>query len=274
MCAPMGWDSSSFVRQLEKCLQRIPTWLAVLVSVLCLAAIALWIQGDVSVQSPRDLLRRDVLKIFFDNAESFAIVAAVILYFKSAPDRKAQKHLEAWQFIDNAAAAQLFTSYARFQALEDLHRDGVSLRSLEAPWANLSQINLPGAHLKEANLKGTDLREANLQTANLQGANLQEAKLQTANLRGANLQGANLQRANLQNVDLTGANLQQANLRGASLRSAELWKTQFLGADLTGAELKWAGLQGTELDGAKLSRTTMPDGSLEEQTREYWHQSS
>ena len=88
----MGWSSSKLVRQLEKGLQRIPTWLAVLVSVLCLAAIALWMQEDIVIRSPRDLLRRDALKIFFENAESFAIVAAVILYFKGAPDRKAQKH--------------------------------------------------------------------------------------------------------------------------------------------------------------------------------------
>ncbi|NER83749.1 MAG: hypothetical protein F6K42_30235, partial [Leptolyngbya sp. SIO1D8] len=147
----MGWSSSKLIRRLEKRFQQIPTWLAVLMSVLCLAAIALWVQEDVVISSPQDLLRRKVINIFFENAESFAIVAAVILYFKSAPDRKAQKHYEAWRIIDNAAAAKLTTSYARCRALEDLHQDGVSLRSLEAPEANLSQVRLPRAHLVEAN---------------------------------------------------------------------------------------------------------------------------
>ncbi|MEO1093710.1 MAG: pentapeptide repeat-containing protein [Cyanobacteria bacterium J06638_28] len=266
----MSWHSSQLVRRLEKGLQRIPTWLAVLVSVLILAAIALWIQDEVTIQAPEDIFKRDVLKIFFDNAESFAVVAAVILYFKGAPDRKAQKHYEAWRIIDNAAAAQISTSYARFRALEDLHQDGVPLRSLEASNANLSQIQLPGALLMEARLEGGDLRDANLREADLTGANLQGANLQQANLRGANLRNANLQEANLRDADLTGATLQDANLCGATLRSAELWKAKFLGADLADAELKWAELQGVELNGAKLNRTTMPDGSVEYDAVEYW----
>jgi len=266
----MNWSSSKLVRRFERWLQHIPTWVAVLVSVLCLAAFALWLQEDVIIQSPRDLLKRDALKIFFENAESFAIVAAVILYFKGAPDRKAQKHYEAWRIIDNAAASKLTTSYARFRALEDLHKDGVPLRSLEAPGANLSQINLPCVYLGEANLQNADLRDANLQAADFAHARLQGADLQRANLRNANLRGANLQAANLREADLTGANLQEANLQGANLRGAELWKTRFLGADLTDAELKWAELEGSELNGARLNRTVMPDGSIEQQAVEYW----
>ncbi len=266
----MRWRSSHLIQRLEAGVQWIPTWLAVLISVLCLAAIALWIDEDIVIRTPSDLIKRDTLTIFFENAESFAIVAAVILYFKGAPDRKAQKHYEAWLIIENAAVSKLFTSYARFQALQDLHQDGASLRSLEAPGANLSQIRLPQAHMVEANLCGADLREADLHRADLTQAQLQGADLQKANLRGANLRGANLQQANLRDADLTGANLQGADLTGASLRSAELWKARFLGADLADAELKWAELQGTELNGAKLNRTTMPDGSIEQDIREYW----
>ena len=266
----MARNSSKLVRRLERGLQRIPTWLTVLVSVLCLAAFALWMQEDVTVEHPADLLRREVLRIFFENAESFAIVAAVILYFKSAPDRKAQKHYEAWRIIDNAAANRLYTSYARYRALEDLHQDDVPLRSLEAPGANLSEIRLPHAHLAEANLQNADLRRADLHKANLTGAQLQHADLRGANLKGTNLQGANLQGANLQDATLTAANLQDADLRGASLRSAELLHARFLRANLEEAELKWAELQGSELNGAKVYRTVMPDGSIENHALEYW----
>lgn len=258
---------------LEFVAQKTPTWAAVLVSVVGLAAIALWVQEDIVIHSPLDLFRRDTLKIFFDNAESFAIVAAVILYFKDAPDRKAKKHYEAWSIIDNAAAAKVATSYARFQALQDLHQDGVPLNALDAPRANLAKIQLPNAELNEANLPGADLREACLHHCNLSQANLQGANLQKANLKGANLRGANLQKANLRDVNLTGADLREANLRGANLRSAELWKSQFLGADLEDAELKWAELQGSELHGAKLHRTIMPDGSLEQHEIEFWSRS-
>jgi hypothetical protein len=266
----MSWKASKSVRKMEKWIQNIPTWLAVLVSVLILATIAVWVHEDVSVKSPADLLKRDTIKIFFENAESFAIVAAVILYFKGAPDRKAQKHFEAWRIIDNATANKLSTSYARIRALEDLHKDGVPLRSLEAPKANLVKIYLPQAHLAEANLEEADLREANLSSADLSEAILYGANLQKANLRGVNLRGANLQQANLRDADLTGANLQDADLTGANLRGAELWKAKFLGANLEDAELKWAELQGSELNGARLNRTTMPDGSVEHQAVEYW----
>lgn len=270
----MVWPSSKVTRQLEKAIQRIPTWLAVLVSVVCLAAIALWVQEDVIVRSPQDLIHRNTLKIFFENAESFAIVAAVILYFKGAPDRKAQKHYEAWRIIDNAAAAKVSTSYARFQALQDLHRDGVPLRSLEAPGANLIRIHLPDADLNEANLQGADLRDAYLHHTNLSHANLRGTNLQNTNLKGANLRGSNLQRANLRNTNLTGADLRDANLKGANLRGTELWKAQFLGADLTEADLKWAEFQGVELHGAKLHRTIMPDGRVEQQAIEFWGDSA
>ncbi len=258
------------VRHLERLAQYIPTWLAVLVSVVGLGTVAIWVQEDVVIHSPFDLFKRDALKIFFENAESFAIVAAVILYFKSAPDRKAQKHYEAWSIIDNAAAAKVATSYARFQALQDLHKDGVPLRGLEAPRANLSRIHLPDALLMESNLPGADLRDAYLPRVNLSQANLQEANLEKANLKGADLQGANLQGANLVHADLTGADLRRANLKGASLRGAELWKAQFFGANLEDADLKWAELQGRELHGVKLFNTTMPDGTLEPEEIEFW----
>lgn len=270
----MVWHLPKITRRLEKVVQRIPTWLAVLVSVVCLAAIALWVQEDVIVRAPQDLMQRETLKIFFDNAESFAIVAAVILYFKGAPDRKAQKHYEAWRIIDNAAMAKVSTSYARFQALQDLHRDGVPLRSLEAPGANLTRIYLPEANLSEANLQGADLRETCLHHTNLSRANLRGTNLQTTNLKGANLRGVNLQRANLRDTNLTGADLREANLKGANLRGAELWKAQFLGADLTDADLKWAELQGIELHGAKLHRTIMPDGRVEHRAIEFWGEES
>jgi hypothetical protein len=90
----------------------IPTWRFVGAFVFGFACLALWVAKDIDLKSPRDVARE-----LFQNAESIAIVAAVVLYFKEIPDRKTQKHYDAWQVIDNAAVATqvsggVFTSYA------------------------------------------------------------------------------------------------------------------------------------------------------------------
>ncbi|MCG9891168.1 MAG: pentapeptide repeat-containing protein [Thermosynechococcaceae cyanobacterium MS004] len=151
--------------KVEECLQKIPTWIFVGVFVFGLAFLALWVEKDIDLKSPRDVVR-----VLFQNADSISIVSAIILYFKEVPDRKARKHYEAWQVIDNAAAANVPTSYARKQALEDLVRDGVSLKSLDVPGADLSDVNLSNANLREANLRNVDLCGANLRNADLRDA--------------------------------------------------------------------------------------------------------
>lgn len=241
---PLGLPrlSRRSVRKLEKCVQAVPTWLVALISVLVLSLIVVLVYSGLGLLSPKAPFsyNRKVLKLLIDNAEAIAIMVAVILYIKGAPDRKDQKHYEAWRVIDTAA--NITTSYARYQALQDLHRDGVSLQWLEAPKANLSAISLP---------------KANLKACNLAGANLEKANLRGANLTGANLAGANLNQADLVGSDLTGANLQSANLRGTVLWKAILWETDF-----SEAELRWAEVDQEQLEDAKLSQTTLPDGSL------------
>lgn len=230
------------VRKLEQCVQAVPTWLVALISVLVLSLIVILVNSGLGLISPKTPFsyKRKILILLIDNAEAIAIMVAVILYIKGAPDRKDQKHYEAWRVIDTAA--NITTSYARYQALQDLHRDGVSLQWLEAPKANLSAISLP---------------QANLQACNLAGANLEKANLRGANLQGANLAGANLNQADLVGSDLTGANLQSANLRGAVLWKATLWE-----ANLSDAEMRWAEVHKEQLEGAKLSQTILPDGSF------------
>jgi hypothetical protein len=189
--------------KIELWLQSIPTWCFVTGVVAFLSLIALWVSPD---RNPKSF--RDVVQVIFGSAESIAIAAAVALYFKEIPDRKEQKHYEAWQVIDNAAAANVPTSYARRKAMENLLRDRVSLRGVDMPEADLESINL-----SEADLRESDLERANLIYANLSGAKLSGANLLYANLSGANLEGA----------DLNGANLEWAILRGARLSRADLF---------------------------------------------------
>ncbi|MEL7354767.1 MAG: pentapeptide repeat-containing protein [Cyanobacteria bacterium J06560_5] len=231
--------SRQSIHQLEKRIQAIPTWLVALVAFMFLSSCVILIQQDGTQTTPRD-----ILKLILQDAEAIALALAVILYVKAAPDRKTQKHYEAWRVIDTAAAANVTTSYARNKALRDLHRDGVPLKWLEAPRSNLAHIKLPKANLQCCNLTGT----------NLEGANLREADLSQANLAGANLSNADLAGSNLANADLRAA-----TLRGANLIGAKLWE-----ANLSNAEMRWANIQREQLNGAKLDRTVLPDGSYSE----------
>ena len=237
------WSRQS-IHRLEQRVQAVPTWLVALISFFFLALFVLILRGDPNILYPEEHLgyRRKALNVILNDAEAIAIMVAVILYVKGAPDRKTQKHYEAWRVIDTAAAAKVTSSYARNKALRDLHRDGVPLKWLEAPKANLAGIELPRADLECCNLAGT-----NLEGANLRGANLV----------GANLAGANLNHADLVGSDLSTADLRAATLRGTNLSGANLWET-----DLSNAEMRWAEFDQAQLAGSKLSQTIMPDGSL------------
>lgn len=195
--------------RIEQYLQAVPTWLFVMGTVSILAGAIVWIDSEAGSRSSF----KSIVKLLLQNAESIAIVAAVALYFKEIPDRKAQKHYEAWQVIDNAAAAKVPTSYARKQAIEDLNKDGASLASIDAPGADLVQIHLQKANLFRADLSGADLTLANLSSADLKSANLSSADLQYTDLIDADLSGANLSNArNWTKEQLASAKLCQTTL--------------------------------------------------------------
>ncbi|MEA5519429.1 pentapeptide repeat-containing protein [Limnoraphis robusta] len=208
--------------------------------------------------------------------ESISIVTALVVYLRRG---KKQSHYEAWQVIDSAQGLEF--SHARIKALEELAKDGISLKGLLLPKANLEQIHVVDGDFKEVNLQGAKLQEANLQGSTfeltqLQGANLWKANLQetsfllaqmqkinlsSANLSYADLQGVNLLEANLQKAELQGAyilgnlqgaDFQEANLKGTILEGAYLKEANFQNANLRGANLKDANLQGANLQGANL----------------------
>ncbi|NEQ45588.1 MAG: pentapeptide repeat-containing protein [Leptolyngbya sp. SIOISBB] len=192
--------------KIERQLEAIPTWRLITEVVVILAGLAIILEPDKSINPA---------KVIFDSSESIAIASAVILYFKEIPERKKQKHYEAWQVIDSAREIQ--TSYARRTAIEDLHKDGVSFYEIDLPWADLQGIDLSDTNLSRAYLSG-----ANLSRAKLSDANLSRAKLYEADLSGAKLSGANLSRAKLSDANLSRANLYEADLSGAKLSRANL----------------------------------------------------
>lgn len=252
--------------QAEQWLQMIPTWLFVGGTVVFLAGISLWVEPNVNWRSPRDIVR-----VVFNDAESIAIASAVLLYFKESPDRKEQKHYEAWQVIDNAAAAGVPTSFARNKALESLNRDGVLLGGIDIPKADLSNIDLSGAYLYQADLSGTNLSFATLRDTDLGRANLKGAILSYALLNGAGFLGADLSCVDLSNAVLNGANLISCNLSDANLGGAYLIDADLSNANLSGAVLNGAflirsnlhsakGVTWEQLAQTKLCQVTLPDG--------------
>ena len=197
-------------------------------------------------------------------ADTISLVVALVLFIKEAPDRRKQFHYQAWSIVD--AAHNVKVSYARILALQDLNEDGVSLRGLDAPSAELVDINLSHANLSKANLMECDLTNANLSYANLDNANLSQVKLSGANLSHAKLgfarlSQANLSSANLSNANLICADLSNANLSGANLKDASLSGANLEGAYLTGANLKNAKVSDYELSSAFREGAIMPDGS-------------
>ncbi len=146
----------------------------------------------------------------------------------------------------NLVGANLAGAYLRGADLQEASLTGANLVGANLTGAYLRKANLRGASLTEASLSRVDLQQANLRGASLTEASLTEASLSRANLAGANLRGANLREANLREANLREANLREANLYYANLREANLKE-----ADLTGAKLSEA----------KFCRTTMPDGS-------------
>jgi hypothetical protein len=91
----------------RKAIEKMPNWLIMSATVMILAGIALSV-NEVKIQSVADLISKPAIKAVFGSAESIAITAAVILYFKEARDRKTRKHYEATQALDCC----IFTSSA------------------------------------------------------------------------------------------------------------------------------------------------------------------
>ena len=238
--------------QLINAFWNSPTWLVATIAVVIFTLIIVITDAD-------SLIGRAL-----GATESIGLLVALVLFVKEIPDRRKQFHYQAWSIVDAAHNVQV--SYARILALQDLNADGVSLRGLAAPNAELVDINLSKANLSRSNLQSCDLSNANLSYANLDTANLSQAKLSGANLSRANLGFANLSQTNLSSVNfsyanLICANLSQANLSGANLEPASLSGANLEGAYLTGANLRNAKVSDFELSDAFLEGAIMPDGS-------------
>lgn len=153
---------------------------------------------------------------------TLSVLVAVISYWMEAPDRKKQKHYQAWQVINTAQGKG--GSGGRIDALQELNADGVPLVGVDASGAFLQGIRLRHANLLRANLEAADLRDCVLEDDNLE-----YASLKSANFRRGSLQRTDLRQADIEDADLVGASLAGADLTGADLRNADLRKTDWRG---------------------------------------------
>lgn len=108
------------------------------------------------------------------------------------------------------------------------------------------------ADMTDVGIINSIMREADFAGAILVNANITNADLRNAVLTGADLSGAQIVGALLRGADLSGANLSGATLDRSSITDA----------DLTDADLTGATIVRMSLSSAILCRTTMPDGSV------------
>jgi uncharacterized protein YjbI with pentapeptide repeats len=194
------------------------------------------------------LTKSELLKLF----ETFAIIAAFLVYIFDKKERTEQAMREDWSLIDGARGSR--TSGARYSAIIRLHLEKASLRGLDAEGADLRKIDLEEANLENANLQKVDLRESILVKAILQGASLIEANLEGADCRGINLWQADLRNANLKRVNFQDAWIGAGKLHRANLREANLYKS-----DLRGARFYQTNIKGVNLKESLLREAIFKD---------------
>lgn len=178
------------------------------------------------------LLRRTGLLRILEYSGFISVMFAVFTYFHEAPDRKKQKHYQAWQVINTAQGKG--GSGGRIEAMQELNADRVPLVGVDASGAFLQAVRLAKANLVRADFQACDLRDSNFE-----GADLRYSNLQFANFRGATLKGARLDEADFGEADLVGATLEGAALAGVNFKGADLRDTNLAG-------VKWQGVRSVE----------------------------
>ena len=163
---------------------------------------------------------------------ALSVLFAVLFYVSETPERRQQKHYQAWQVINTAQGKG--GNGGRIDALQELNADGVALVGVDVSGAFLKGVRLKKASLARADFDAVDARDSSFEQSDLSYADLH-----TANFRHGSLRRANLDHANLENAYMVGASLVGANLSGANLKNA----------DLTNSDLKaitWGGIESIE----------------------------
>ena len=108
------------------------------------------------------------------------------------------------------------------------------------------------ALLGHQRLEGLDLRGVKLPFADLCGVRCRDQDLSGADLSGSLLTDADFSGSSFRGAKLTGADFSRSELVRCDLRDADLAGTDFEHADLTGADLRGAKMEGAKFTGAAM----------------------
>ena len=134
--------------------------------------------------------------------------------------------------------------------------DGPGVGVVFGVYVGSERAGLPGAQaeLQHSRLEGLDLRGVQLPYANLCGVRCRSQDLRGANLSGSLATDADFSDANLEGADLSRADLSRSDLVRCNLRDTDLTHADFEHADLTGADLRGAKLEGAHFAGAQMEQ--------------------
>jgi uncharacterized protein YjbI with pentapeptide repeats len=177
------------------------------------------------------LWRLGVLRVL-EYSSFISVMFGVLTWYNEAPDRKKQKHYQAWQVINTAQGKG--GNGGRIEAMQELNADKIPLVGVDVSGSFLQGVKLPKAELLRADFEGSDLRDCMLE-----GAHLNFANFKSANFRGGDLHGARLKNADLESADLYGTNLTEADFTSTNLRDVD-----FRYADLKG--IQWDDIRSIE----------------------------
>lgn len=104
--------------------------------------------------------------------------------------------------------------------------DGLNLRGVQLPFADLCGVSCRDQDLRGANLSGSLLTDADFSGSDFQGASLAGADFSRSDLMRCSFRDADLTHADFENADLTGADLRGATLEGAKFAGAAMESVQ------------------------------------------------
>lgn len=128
----------------------------------------------------------------------------------------------------------------RLDALENLVKSNISLKSYNLSNINLQDAEFPDARLAKANLQNTNLKDANLVGSNLKGVDLSNANLNDAFLINADLSNANFDNLSTIKTYFKGAIL--VNVRNLTFTQIKLscsWEEAIFKGNWDFEEKRW-----------------------------------
>jgi hypothetical protein len=104
--------------------------------------------------------------------------------------------------------------------LEYKRLDGLDLRGIALPYANLCGVSCREQDLRGANLEGSLITDSDFSGSNFQKANLRSADFSRADLMNCDFRDADLSNTDFENADLTGSDMRGASIVGARFTNA------------------------------------------------------